>query len=31
MNMPDQLLDVSDTTLVLGLGETGLAAARWCR
>jgi len=31
MNMPDQLLTVSAATLVLGLGETGLAAARWCQ
>lgn len=31
MNMPDTTPTISDTTLVLGLGETGLAAARWCQ
>lgn len=30
MNMPDPIPVVSEAVLVLGLGETGLAAARWC-
>jgi UDP-N-acetylmuramoylalanine--D-glutamate ligase len=30
MNMPDSIPVVSEAILVLGLGETGLAAARWC-